>query len=40
MVVLRRFISRVAVVITYIRGLIAPFITTHQPEDNLTSTSI
>ena len=30
-------ISRVAVVITYIRGLILPFITTHEPPSKLTT---
>ena len=30
-VVISRVISRVTIVITYIRGLIAPLITTHEP---------
>ena len=31
MVVIRRVISRVTVLITHIRGLITPLITTHEP---------
>ena len=36
-VVVSRVISRVAIVITYIRGLITPLITTHEPPSRPSS---
>ena len=39
-VVISRVISRVAIVISYIRGLITPLITTHEPPSSLYSSRL